>query len=123
MWTAPGEIVVDRERRTVQSSKFMLIVVWNLIGFYVLKVLPKGRKFNTQYYTNDILVVISDRRRQTGGIRLNKLWVRYENAWPHTAKMSRDYIGLNRMKQASHSLDSPDLAPSDFSFLTTSKES
>jgi histone-lysine N-methyltransferase SETMAR len=30
------------------------------------------------------------------------------------AKMSRDYIGLNRMKQASHPPYSPDLEPSDF---------
>jgi hypothetical protein len=29
------------------------------------------------------------------------------------AKMSRDYVGLNRMKQALHPLYSPDLAPSD----------
>jgi hypothetical protein len=36
MWTAPGEIVVDRERRTVQSPKFLLTVVWNPIGFHVL---------------------------------------------------------------------------------------
>jgi hypothetical protein len=35
MWTAPGEIVVDREWRTVQSPKFMLMVVWNPIGFHV----------------------------------------------------------------------------------------
>jgi hypothetical protein len=48
MWTAPGEIVVDREWHTVQSPKFMLTVVWNPIGFHVLKALPKGRKFNTQ---------------------------------------------------------------------------
>jgi hypothetical protein len=27
MWTAPGGIVVDRERHTVQSLKFMLTVV------------------------------------------------------------------------------------------------
>jgi hypothetical protein len=27
MWTAPGEIVVDRDRHTVQSPKFMLTVV------------------------------------------------------------------------------------------------
>jgi hypothetical protein len=51
MWTAPGEIVVDREWQTVQSPKFMLTVVWNLIGFHVLKTLPKGRKSNAQYYT------------------------------------------------------------------------
>jgi hypothetical protein len=73
MWTAPGEIVVDKERHTVQSQKFMLMVVWNLIGFHVLKALPKGRKFNQQYYTNDILLAISDWRRQAGGTRPNKL--------------------------------------------------
>jgi hypothetical protein len=60
MWTAPGGIVVDRERHPVQSPKFMLTVMWNPIGFRVLKALPKERKFNAQYYTNDILVAISD---------------------------------------------------------------
>jgi hypothetical protein len=50
MWTAAGEIAVDRERYAVQSPKFMLTVVWNPIGFHVLKALSKGRKFNAQYY-------------------------------------------------------------------------
>jgi hypothetical protein len=35
MWTAPGEIVIDKEQHTVQSPKFMLMVVWNPIGFHV----------------------------------------------------------------------------------------
>jgi hypothetical protein len=30
------------------------------------------------------------------------LWVHYDNARPHIAKMSKDYISLNRMKQAPH---------------------
>jgi hypothetical protein len=114
MWTAPGEIVVDKERYGVQSPKFMLTVVWNPIGFHVLRALPKGGKFNAQYYTNDILVAISDWRWQTGETRQNKLWVHSDNARPHTAKMSKDYIGFNRMKQVPHSPSSPDLAPSDF---------
>jgi hypothetical protein len=50
MWTAPGEIVVDRDRHTIQSPKFVLTIVWNPIGFHVLKALPKGRKLNAQYY-------------------------------------------------------------------------
>jgi hypothetical protein len=50
MWTAPGEIVVDRDRHTVQSPKFVLTFVGNPIGFHVLKALAKGRKFNVQYY-------------------------------------------------------------------------
>jgi histone-lysine N-methyltransferase SETMAR len=123
MWRAPGEIVVDRERHTVQSPKFMLTVAWNAIGFHVLKTLPKGHKFNAEYYINDILVAISDWRRQTGETRPNKLWVHFENAGPHTAQMSRDYFGFNRMKQPPHPAYSPDLAPSDFSFLATSKKS
>jgi hypothetical protein len=66
MWTVPGEIVVNRERHTIQSPKFMLVVVCNPIGFHVLKAVPKGGKFNAQYYINDIMVVISDWRRQNG---------------------------------------------------------
>jgi hypothetical protein len=104
MWTAPGETVVDRERHTVQSPKFMRRVVSNPIGFHVLKALPKGPKFNAQYYTNDILVAISNWRWQTRGTRPNKLWEHPDNVRPHTAKMSRDYIGLNRMKQTPHPL-------------------
>jgi hypothetical protein len=50
MWTAPGAIIVYRERHTVQSPKFMLAVVCNPIGFHVLEAIPKGRKFNAQYY-------------------------------------------------------------------------
>jgi hypothetical protein len=122
MWTAPGEIIVDGERHTVQSPKFMLAVVLNPIRFHVLKALPKGRKFNTQYYTNYILVAISGWRRQTGGTQPNKLWVYSDNARPHTANMLRDYIGLDRRKQAPHPPYSPDLTPSDFSFLAMSKE-
>jgi hypothetical protein len=95
MWTAPREIVVDRERHTVQSPKFVLTVVWNPIGFHVLKAFPKGYKFDAQYYTTDILGAISDWRRQTGRTRPNKLWVHSDNARPHTAKMSKDHIGLN----------------------------
>jgi hypothetical protein len=55
-----------------------------------------------QYSTNDILVAISDWRRQTGGTWPNELWVHSDNVRSYTAKMSRDYIGLNRMKQAPH---------------------
>jgi hypothetical protein len=114
MWTAPGEVVVHRKRHTVQLPKFMLTVVWNRIGFHVLKTLPKGRKFNAQYYTNNILVAISDWRRRTRGTRPNGLCVHSNNARPHTAKMSRDYIGLNQLETGTSFPYSPVLGASDF---------
>jgi hypothetical protein len=150
MWMAPGKIVVDMERDTVQSPKFILTVMWNSIWFHVPCSMfhvscsifyvpcsenpPEGAQIQCTilyYYTNDILVAISDWRRQigqtrqigpTGGTRPNKLWVHSDNARPHTAKMSSDYIGLNRMKQTHHSPYSPDLVPSDFFFFGYFKE-
>jgi hypothetical protein len=118
MLTALGEIV-DRERHTVQSAKFMLTVVWNPIGFHVLKTIPKGRKFNAQYYyiilyyTNDFLVAISDWRRQTGqtgqtaGTRPNKLWMHSDNVRSHNPKMARDVKGLHRSQSNETGTSSP----------------
>jgi hypothetical protein len=78
MWTGPGEIVVERERHTVQSPKFVLTVVWNPIGFHLpcSENPPEGVQIQCTilyYYTNDILVAISDWMRLTGGTRPNKL--------------------------------------------------
>jgi hypothetical protein len=35
-------------------------------------------------------------------LKCSRWYLPGHNAWPHTAKMSRDYIGLNRMKPAPH---------------------
>jgi hypothetical protein len=40
--------------------------------------------------------------------------VHSDMARPHTAKLSRDYIGLDQIKQAFHPPYSPNLVPSDF---------
>jgi hypothetical protein len=114
MWMAPGEIVPDRERQTLQSPTLMLTIVWNPSGFHVLKALPKGGKFSAQYYTNNILIAISDWRRLARERSPNKLWAHVDNARPHNPKVSTDFIALNRMKQTPHPPHLADLAPSDF---------
>jgi histone-lysine N-methyltransferase SETMAR len=111
---APGEIVPDIKRQTLQSPTLMLTIVWNPSGFHIVKALAKGGRFSAQYYTNNILRAISDWRRLAGERSPNKLWVHADNARPHNAKVSIDFIALNRMKQAPHPPYSPDLAPSDF---------
>jgi hypothetical protein len=62
MWTAHGEILHDRERYIIQSPTFMVTIVWNPTGFYVVKAPPECSKFNAQYYTNNFHVAISDWR-------------------------------------------------------------
>jgi histone-lysine N-methyltransferase SETMAR len=110
---APGEIVADIKRQTVQSPKLMLSIVWNLSGFHIVKALPKGGKFSAQYHTNNVLITISDWRRLAGERSPKKSWVDADNARLDNAKVSTDFIARNRMKQVPHPPYSPDLALSD----------
>jgi hypothetical protein len=51
---SPEDETPQRERKTVSSSKMMLTIVWNLHGFHMIDVLPKGSKFNAGYYISHI---------------------------------------------------------------------
>jgi hypothetical protein len=123
MGMTSGEIVPDIKQQTLQLPTLMLTIVWNPSGFHIVKALRKGGKFSAQYYTNNILIALSDWRRLAGERSPNKVWVHADNARPHNAKVPTDFIALNRMKQALihhihriwHHLTS--------SFLATSKES
>jgi hypothetical protein len=88
VWLPRDEKVPEREQRTIQSRKFMLMIVWNPRGFYLMKVLEKGRKFNTGYYIAEILESWSQWRSTEAAGNKRKLLVHADNAPPHTAKLS-----------------------------------
>jgi hypothetical protein len=92
----------------------MVTNVWNPSGFHVVKALSEWRKFNAQYYTNNIRVAISDWKRLSWRTQQGKLWLHADNARPHRARVSTDYITRNEMKQAPHVPSSPGLGLSDF---------
>jgi hypothetical protein len=45
-----------------------------------------------------------------------------DNARPHSAKKFIDFVGNNGLRKASHTFDSPDLAPCDFFLFRYIKE-
>jgi hypothetical protein len=94
----------------------MVTIVWNWnpSGFHVVKVHPKWSNLNAQYYTNNILVAISDWRRVSGRTQESKLWLHADNARPHTARVWSDDVTRNEMKCGRHPPYSPGQAPSDF---------
>jgi hypothetical protein len=55
VWLPGDEKFPSRERHIIQLTKFMLKIVWNPRGFHLIKVIEKGRKFNTGYYIAEIL--------------------------------------------------------------------
>jgi hypothetical protein len=114
LWLPRNETVPKRERHTIQSKQFMLMIIWNPHGFHLIKVLEKGRKFNARYYVAEILESSSQGRSIEATGNKRKLLVHADNVRPHTAKLLIHYFNENRMKSAPHLLYFPDLALSDF---------
>jgi histone-lysine N-methyltransferase SETMAR len=93
----------------------MLTIVWNPIRFHLINVLPKGFKFNASFYITQILGRISGWHRTQVGRTNRKLSVNADNARPHTATVTLQFIQQNAMRRVPHPHlpYSPDLAPSD----------
>jgi histone-lysine N-methyltransferase SETMAR len=115
MWTPEGATLPTRVRRTVASAKRMLTVFWSPLGFPVIKALPKGMRFNAEYFCSVILREIDANRPSHSAVdRGRNLVLHFDNATVHTARCTQEFMRENRMRRAPHPPFSPDLAPSDF---------
>jgi histone-lysine N-methyltransferase SETMAR len=117
LWLPRDEKVPERGRHAIQLKKFILTVIWNPRGFHLIKILEKYRKFNAGYYSPEILKPLSQWYSIEAAGNERKLLVHAGNARSHTAKLSTQHFNENQMKSAPHPPYSPDLAPSDFSFV------
>jgi histone-lysine N-methyltransferase SETMAR len=114
IWAQPDPKIPERERHTLQSQKVMLTIVWNPGGFRSINILPKGFRFNASDSVTQILDPLSKWRRAQVGRTNRKLIMHADNARPHTAKMTSQFMEQNSMHREPHPAYSPDLAPSDF---------
>jgi histone-lysine N-methyltransferase SETMAR len=76
--------------------------------------LLKGFKFNASYDVIQILDPLSKWRRTQVGRTNQQLIVHADNARPHRARMTSQFMEQNLMQRAPHPAYSPDLAPSNF---------
>jgi histone-lysine N-methyltransferase SETMAR len=115
MWVPEGAQAPTRPRRTIASAKRMLTVFWSPLGFPLVEILPKGEPFNAGYFCLKILAgIVEHRPVETAEDMTREMVLHYDNAIPHTARLSSDYMNHNRLKRAPQPPFSPDLAPSDF---------
>jgi hypothetical protein len=84
MWTAPGEIVpTENQHHSIAKIHGEMCVESKRLPH--CESLPKWSKFKAQYYTNNILVAISDWRRLSERTQQGKLWLHADKARPHKA--------------------------------------
>jgi histone-lysine N-methyltransferase SETMAR len=95
----------------------MLIIVWDQREFAVVTALDNGCKFNAGYYVSEVLTPLSEWWRERGGGNFGTLIVHADNARPHKAVVSYQFMAGNAMVITAHPRYSPNLAPSDFYLL------
>jgi hypothetical protein len=94
----------------------IVAIIWNPAGSYRIVVLPKGMKFDAEYYNyiSHILDPIAEWRRSQVGRSDRRLHVHADNVHPHTAKKVAEFLAGNGMRRVPHPPYSPDPAPCDF---------
>jgi hypothetical protein len=54
MWLLPHEKVPERSKHMTQWRKSLVMRAWNPRGFHLIKALPKGMKFNSNFDIHEI---------------------------------------------------------------------
>jgi hypothetical protein len=93
IWLPPGEKIIEMPRVTA---------VWNPSGFHLIRVLSSGCKFNSSCYRREILESLSEWRREQASGPGRKLIIHANNARPHTAAVSNEFMEENGLERPSH---------------------
>jgi histone-lysine N-methyltransferase SETMAR len=123
MWCLSGSSPAISVRHTIQSQKYMITIFWNPHGFHVVEMLPDGEKFTAEYMTSVILAKLVE--ALYGTVRpknQRKIWVHIDNAAPHNAKLTRDFLEKSEFHRLPQPPYSPDISPSDFYLFGTVKD-
>jgi hypothetical protein len=116
-----GEPVFEKDSQQFSRKKLMTTIAWNTIGFHVFAALSKGTKFNSAYYTTEILGNIRKWRDVYVIARTQKLIVYADNGRSHTAKTYLEFLVSNGMVRIPYPPYSPDLAPFNFYLFSNVK--
>jgi hypothetical protein len=123
MWTLSRDDLATKTRQQIQSKKFMLMIIWNPIGFYVVDRLPNDTKMNSDYFVTNILIYLEQMIFPCRRTPHEKgLVVSVDNCSVHTSRDSTDWLDkhdIHRMPDQSYS---PNLATSDLYLFPIVKE-
>lgn len=121
-WVLSKDELLTRTRKTNMQQKVMITIFFNGSGPILIDYLPKGMKFNGEYFIN-IIQQISDKVYPHGRRKYErKKTLHYDNSPCHKSKKVKSFLSTTEFKTMKHPPYSPDIAPSDFGLFGTVKE-
>ncbi|GFO18735.1 histone-lysine N-methyltransferase SETMAR [Plakobranchus ocellatus] len=89
-------------------------VFWNPSGMILLDILPKGESGNADRYCETLDRLRHGVRRKRPGLLRSRVVLQHNDATPHRAKRTKEWLERYTLDIIPHPAHSRDLAPSDF---------
>ncbi|GFU78082.1 histone-lysine N-methyltransferase SETMAR [Trichonephila clavipes] len=103
-----------RIKTSISAKKVMAPVFWDRQGILLLEFLPPGMTLNAAAYCQTLKRLRRAIQNKCRGMLTNGVRLLHDNAWPHTALVSKALLKQFKREVLDHPPYSPDLAPSDF---------
>ncbi|GFO46005.1 histone-lysine N-methyltransferase SETMAR [Plakobranchus ocellatus] len=94
----------------------------NAKGVILLDILPQGECINAARYCSTLDRLKEAIRRKRPGLLRRGVVLQHDNATPHSANLTQQWLQRYGLEILSHPAHSPDLAPSDFHYFVWTLE-
>lgn len=123
VWVFEDEIPPTKVTRAKSVSKQMVAIFFRRSGPVAAIPLVERKTVNAEWYTTQCLPRVFEelsKTRPKAGLR--RLFLHHDNARPHTAARTLDFLAESEMQLLPHPPYSPDLAPNDFFLIPEVKK-
>lgn len=113
-WVEVGK-KLTKPKRLISDIKIMVFTAFSTAGIVLVKAIPPKTSFNSTTMCQTILPSLKESVSNHDGIRKNlRCRIHFDNARPHTAKITKSKIAQLRFIQLPQPPFSPDVSPNDF---------
>ena len=115
LWVIEDESIPTMAKREMHVKKVMYAVFFRSNGLVKIVKLPKGQRVTAHWYSTVCLPQVFDAiREDRPKSGLKNIVLHHDNARPHTAALTREFLEDNGVVLLTQPPYSPDLAPCDF---------
>ena len=114
-WCREDEEAPISGKRLMNDEKIMIFSAFSVSGIVYIDALPTNTTFNSTYMCNHILPELTAKAKESAAKKTkHSLILHFDNAKPHTSKMTTQKISELHWKKLDQPPYSPDISPNDF---------
>jgi histone-lysine N-methyltransferase SETMAR len=114
VWVRKGESAPVKAKKTRSVKKRMFALFFRKGGFVSMRMLKHGATVNGKWYRRTVGLALGQIRKRRPKTGLRGLCFHQDNASPHKAHLTIEFLARKKICLTGHPAYSPDLAPLDF---------